>query len=269
MLLSLVRAPALPPQHADFGSQFHTPSNRCLRFGPRVTATPARLTPVLPARLWTDQTFTGRLIPAFLSHPASGSRTRPHAFTHGTSCPRAVRRVKTYNEERRRLARQNADREKHLTRRAGEIARELERLVDAIAKGIGDFDTIGPRMKALQHERDQVKAQLVAAAQVDQVVTLHPAAVSRYLADIKRLSDVAADAAALDEPELVATLRNLVEAIIVHAPAHSDEFTVEIRASLSELMMPGPLVKRTGSGGIDGSGGGTRTPDPRIMIPAV
>ena len=124
-------------------------------------------------------------------------------------------------------------------------------------------------MKALQHERDQVKAQLVAAAQADQVVTLHPAAVSRYLADIKRLSDVAADAAALDEPELVATLRNLVEAIIVHAPAHSDEFTVEIRASLSELMMPGPLVKRTGSGGIDGSGGGTRTPDPRIMIPAV
>jgi hypothetical protein len=80
VLLSLVRAPALPPQHADFGSQFHTPSNRCLRFGPRVTATPARLAPVLPARLWTDQTFTGKLIPAFLSHPASGSRTRLHAF---------------------------------------------------------------------------------------------------------------------------------------------------------------------------------------------
>ena len=38
--LSLVRAPALPPQHADFGSQCHTPSNRCLRFGPRVAATP-------------------------------------------------------------------------------------------------------------------------------------------------------------------------------------------------------------------------------------
>src|SRR5258708_7623514 len=34
-----MRAPALPPQHADFGSQFHTPSNRCLRFGPRGAAT--------------------------------------------------------------------------------------------------------------------------------------------------------------------------------------------------------------------------------------
>src|SRR6266480_6759236 len=49
VLLSLVRAPALPPQHADFGSQFHTPSNRCLRFAPRVTTTPARLAPFLPA----------------------------------------------------------------------------------------------------------------------------------------------------------------------------------------------------------------------------
>ena len=51
VLLSLVRAPALPPRHAYFGNEFHTPSNRCLRFGPRVAATPARLAPVPPARL--------------------------------------------------------------------------------------------------------------------------------------------------------------------------------------------------------------------------
>src|ERR1700732_746093 len=64
VLLSLGRAPALPPQSAHFGSQSHTPYNRCLRFGPRVTATPARLAPVLLARLWTDQTCTGKLTPA-------------------------------------------------------------------------------------------------------------------------------------------------------------------------------------------------------------
>src|SRR4051794_40650651 len=64
VLLSLVRAPAQPPQHAYFGSQSHTPSNRCLRFERRVTATPARLAPVLLARLWTDQTCTGKLASA-------------------------------------------------------------------------------------------------------------------------------------------------------------------------------------------------------------
>src|SRR4051812_28729716 len=54
VLLSLVRAPAQPPQHAYFGSRSHTPSSRCLRFDRRVAATPARLAPVLLARLvWT------------------------------------------------------------------------------------------------------------------------------------------------------------------------------------------------------------------------
>jgi site-specific DNA recombinase len=143
-------------------------------------------------------------------------------FRHTQAHPEAIAEyVKTYNAERRRLARAKGDRERHLPRRAGEIGRELERLVDAIAKGIGDLDAIGPRMKALQQERDQVKAQLAAAAQADQVVSRHPAAVDRYLADIKRLSDIAADAAALDEPELVATLRSLVDAVIVHAPANN------------------------------------------------
>ena len=64
VLLSLVRAPALPPRHAYFGSQSHTPYDRCLRFGPRVAATPARFAPVPLAQLWTDQTCTGKLIPA-------------------------------------------------------------------------------------------------------------------------------------------------------------------------------------------------------------
>ena len=72
VLLSLVRAPALPPRHAYFGSQSHTPYDRCLRFGPRVAATPARLAPVPLAQLWTDQTCTGKLIPASPIAPRTG-----------------------------------------------------------------------------------------------------------------------------------------------------------------------------------------------------
>src|SRR2546423_14260304 len=78
VLLSLVRAPALPPQHAYFGSRSHTPYDRCLRFGPRVAATPARLAPALPARLWADQTCTGKLISA--SPIAPRTRLLPRVF---------------------------------------------------------------------------------------------------------------------------------------------------------------------------------------------
>jgi hypothetical protein len=63
------------------------------------------------------------------------------------------------------------------------------------------------------------------------------------------------EAAELDEPELVATLRQLVQAIIVHAPPGTGELAIEITASLSELTLPGPLLKRS-SGGVTGGSGG-------------
>jgi hypothetical protein len=56
------------------------------------------------------------------------------------------------------------------------------------------------------------------------------------------------EAAELDEPELVATLRQLVQAIIVHAPPGTGELAIEITASLSELTLPGPLLKRSSGG---------------------
>src|SRR6476661_10100231 len=95
VLLSLVRAPALPPRHAYFGSQSHTPYDRCLRFGPRVAATPARLAPVPLAQLWTDQTCTGKLIPASPIAPRIRLSDKAHAFAHGSLRPRAARRTST------------------------------------------------------------------------------------------------------------------------------------------------------------------------------
>jgi hypothetical protein len=70
----------------------------------------------------------------------------------------------------------------------------------------------------------------------------------RRLAYIRRLAEVAAEAAELDEPELVATLRQLVQAVIVHAPPGTGELAIEITASLSELTLPGPLLKRSSGG---------------------
>ena len=91
VLLSLVRAPALPPRHAYFGSQSHTPYDRCLRFGPRVAATPARLAPVPLAQLWTDQTCTGKLASASPIAPRIRLSGWLHREAHGGG-PRCTRR---------------------------------------------------------------------------------------------------------------------------------------------------------------------------------
>jgi hypothetical protein len=87
-------------------------------------------------------------------------------------------------------------------------------------------------------ERKRVKAELAQIAAASEIVTVHPVAIERYLADIRRLAEVAAEAAELDERELVATLRQLVQAVIVHAPPETDELAIEIKASLSELTLP-------------------------------
>jgi hypothetical protein len=81
-----------------------------------------------------------------------------------------------------------------------------------------------------------------AGARPSQIVTLHPATVDRCLAGVEHLADV------LDEPDLVAALRSLVETVIVHAPANSDQLTIEIRASLPDLVLPGPIEKRAERG---------------------
>src|SRR6476469_10736474 len=91
VLLSLVRAPAQPPQHAYFGRRSHTPANRCLRFERRVAAAPARLAPVLLARLWTAQTCTGKLASASPIAPRIRLSDWLHPEAHGGG-PRCTRR---------------------------------------------------------------------------------------------------------------------------------------------------------------------------------
>ena len=151
------------------------------------------------------------------------------------------------------MAKESGDREKHLQRRNGELDREIDRLITNIAKG-ADFDTYNPKVSELAAERKRVKAALAQIAAASEIVTVHPAAIERYLADIRRLAEVAAEAAELDEPVLVATLRQLVQAVIVHAPPGTDELAIEIKASLSELTLPGPLLKRASGGVTDGKG---------------
>src|SRR5260370_9970739 len=63
--------------------------------------------------------------------------------------------VRTYHDERKRLsARANAKRA-HLELRLGELKREIDRLVDAIAKGHGDPTGRGPRPRVFGRERKQ------------------------------------------------------------------------------------------------------------------
>jgi site-specific DNA recombinase len=61
--------------------------------------------------------------------------------------------VRTYLEERKQLAASSNAKRQRLEQQLGQLNREIDRLVDAIAKGYGDPAVLGPRSSALDAER--------------------------------------------------------------------------------------------------------------------
>lgn len=157
--------------------------------------------------------------------------------------------VKAYNEERRNLARTDGDRRGKLTARKAAIARELERLIDAITQGV-NAATIAPRMAALESEAAEIETQLASAEAAGNVITLHPAAVERYAKAVKSVSGFLKEGygTADNMPAMVEQLRTLISAVIVRAPPNSVALEIEIRGHLAELI-EAPFPARSGWGG--------------------
>jgi site-specific DNA recombinase len=145
--------------------------------------------------------------------------------------------VDAYNGERQRLKKQATTDRNRLERRTGEIKRELDRLVDAIAKGTMPLDIIAPRMNELKSEHDQITAELQDMTQEPNVIALHPAALQRYKCAVTDLaSALATDNALLENPAPVFdAIRTLVSTVIVTAPPNSQAFGVEVKGRLAEL----------------------------------
>ena len=176
--------------------------------------------------------------------------------------------VKAYNDERRRLAHEAGDQMSKLTRRNAEVSRELGRLIDAVTQGV-DLATLVPRIKALEIERIEIDSKLKCANAAD-IVILHPAAIEQYRADVERLAALAAEHSDFAESaELIEAVRRLVAGVIIHAEPYGRGFNVEVQGRLAQLTNSDLFPGRSEGGGISGSGRGTRTPDPRIMIPVL
>ncbi|WP_292177671.1 hypothetical protein [Mesorhizobium sp.] len=95
--------------------------------------------------------------------------------------------VQTYHEERRRLAADTDARRARSERRLGELSREIDRLVNAIAKGHGDPAVLGPQSTTLNEERKGIVAELDQVPAAATVIALHPAVLARYEEQLNQL----------------------------------------------------------------------------------
>jgi site-specific DNA recombinase len=171
--------------------------------------------------------------------------------------------IKAYNDERRRLARKAGDQMSKLTRRNAEVSRELERLIDAVTHGV-DLVTLVPGIKALEIERTDIDGKLKCASGAD-IVTLHPAAIEQYRADVKRLAALAAEHSDFAESaELIEAVRRLVAGVIIHAEPHGRGFNVEVQGRLAQLTNSDLFPSRSEEGGSVVAGEGLEPPTPGL-----
>jgi site-specific DNA recombinase len=145
--------------------------------------------------------------------------------------------VRTYHEERKRLAADADARRERLERQLGELTREIDRLVDAIAKGLGDPAVLGPRSTELHNERSRVNDELEAVPPRAEVIALHPAVLARYEGQLGRLQEALASGVRAGDTECAEAMRELVETVTVcRDPSRLGGVEVEIAGRLTALL---------------------------------
>ena len=126
------------------------------------------------------------------------------------------------------LAKGNGQRARRLFRRETEIGRELDRLVDAIAKGRGDVNSLLAQIDGLEKERRDTKAAIVTSG-----------------------------------AELITIPRRLVAKVIVDTQPGGHGFSVEVKGRLAELAGYTAFPSRS-KGGLMVAGEGLEPPTPGL-----
>ena len=142
--------------------------------------------------------------------------------------------VRTYLEERKRLAVSSNVKRQRLERQLGQLNRQIDRLVDAIAKGHGDPAVLGPRSTALDAAGKRILEELQNEPPAPKAVALHPAILKRYEEQLLRLESALGRGVSAGDAEAAEAIRDLVETVTVFRdPAR---VAVEIAARLNALL---------------------------------
>jgi len=154
--------------------------------------------------------------------------------------------VKTYTEERQRLAAKLEKQRAASERKIGELRCALDRLVDDIAFGRVDSAIFGPRATELDQERKPLESQL-AAADAPKVITLHPGVLADYERKLERLQEAIELDIQEGDPAHGQAIRDLVECVTVrHKAECPGNIEIEITGRLNSLLGDKAFPNRVG-----------------------
>ncbi len=149
--------------------------------------------------------------------------------------PRAIRHfLKTYHDERRRLAK-NADAVRPgLERQLAEALRKVQRLTDAMLDSDEPVSSFTAKISELERERGEIEKQLASLVEPVQVVALHPAAQEHYLAVVNDLAKAINSRAPGNEME--ASLREVIESVVVLRTEPGEPIRLKVNGRLAALI---------------------------------
>jgi site-specific DNA recombinase len=151
--------------------------------------------------------------------------------------PDVIAELRTYHKERKRLSAEADATCSRLERQLVELTGDIDRLVDAIAKGHGNPEVLGPRSTALYEEKKRIRAELDAAPPPTEVIALHPAVLARYEEQLTNLQEALARGARAGDSECAEAIRDLVDTVTVFRDtSKSGGVEVEIVGRLTALL---------------------------------
>ena len=112
-----------------------------------------------------------------------------------------------------------------------DLNREIDRLVDATARGHGDPAVLGPRSSVLDEARKQVARELNDEPTVGDVISLHPAVLARDEQQLVQLQDALSKGVNAGDSEADRSNRELVETVTLFRTAR---IQAESRLRLSD-----------------------------------
>lgn len=124
--------------------------------------------------------------------------------------------VQEYIAERKRLAADLLNRRSALERKIAVQQREIDRVIDAVAKGLMDAEDIGDRIKVAKAERQRFKEELAASPSLDNVVVPHPVAIRRFSEQMKELRIALGGDFTRHDPKGAEALRRIVRTVTVY-----------------------------------------------------
>jgi site-specific DNA recombinase len=146
--------------------------------------------------------------------------------------------VRTYNEERKRLAATANATRARIEKRRDRLESERQRAIDMAIKGVIGEEDARTRIAELKAQVLQAEVELASLDEAPRNIALHPSSLNRYVETVDRLAAVLADHANAedDRGSLISDFRALVHSVTIHPKAPREGFQIEVKGKLAALI---------------------------------